>query len=68
MFNPKSGRIRVVDKLKSSKIGVLVNIEVATEGDADLVYGFIETDSITSEPLCVTDNIQGCPFYSFKYN
>jgi hypothetical protein len=55
--HPETGRIRIVDKWKPSKFDFLVNIEVATEKDADLTYEFLRDDSRTSEPLCASSNI-----------
>lgn len=47
-------RIRLVEGWKPPKLDFKVNIEVATAKDADLAYGFMITDSRTSEPTCVS--------------
>jgi len=56
--HPESARVRLVDKWKPPKLDFKVNIEVATEKDADLTYDFMITDSRTSEPMCTSMEIQ----------
>lgn len=55
--HPESGRIRLVDKWKPPKCDFAVNIEVATEKDADLTYDFLRTDTRTSEPIFSASNV-----------